>query len=52
MEFLTLGPTSKIDFSCSAAHLKLLQRDLELLRALVEFNTEFLQFSMPRGLYL
>jgi hypothetical protein len=31
MEFLTLEPTSKIDFSCSAAHLKRLQRDLELL---------------------
>jgi hypothetical protein len=31
MEFLTLEPTSKIDFSCSAAHLKWLQRDLELL---------------------
>jgi hypothetical protein len=52
MEFLTLEPTSKIDFSCSPAHLKRLQRDLELLLALVEFNIEFLQFSMPRGLYL
>jgi hypothetical protein len=31
MEFLTLEPTSKIDFSCSATHLKRLQRDLELL---------------------
>jgi hypothetical protein len=31
MEFLTLEPTSKIDFSCSTAHLKRLQRDLELL---------------------
>jgi hypothetical protein len=31
MEFLTLEPTSKIDFSCSTAHLKRLQMDLELL---------------------
>jgi hypothetical protein len=31
MKFLTLEPTSKIDFSCSAAHLKWLQSDLELL---------------------
>jgi hypothetical protein len=31
MEFLTLEPTSKIDFSCSASHLKRHQRDLELL---------------------
>jgi hypothetical protein len=31
MEFLTLEPTSKIDFSCSTAHLKRLQRDVELL---------------------
>jgi hypothetical protein len=52
IEFLTLEPTSKVDFSRSAVHLKRLQRDLELLGALVEFNTEFLQFSMPRGLYL
>jgi hypothetical protein len=52
MESFTLGPTPKIDFRCSAAHLWRLQRDLELLWALVEFNTEFLQFSMPRSLYL
>jgi hypothetical protein len=31
IEFLTLEPTSKIDFSFSAAHLKWLQRDFELL---------------------
>jgi len=31
MEFLTLKPTSKIDFSCSAVHMKRLQRDFELL---------------------
>jgi hypothetical protein len=31
MEFLTLELTSKIDFSCSAAHLKRLQRDPELV---------------------
>jgi len=31
MEFLTLETTSKIDFSCSAANLKRLHRDLELL---------------------
>jgi hypothetical protein len=52
MESFTLGPTPKIDFRCSVAHLWRLQRDLELLWALVEFNTKFLQFSMPRGLYL
>jgi hypothetical protein len=31
MEFLTLESTSKIDFSYNAAHLKRLQRDIELL---------------------
>jgi hypothetical protein len=34
MESFTLGPTPKIDFSCSATHLKRLQRDLELQHAI------------------
>jgi hypothetical protein len=49
MESFTLGPTPKIDFRCSTSHLWQLQRDLELVWALVEFNTEFLQFLMTRA---
>jgi hypothetical protein len=54
MELITLEPTSKIDFDCSTAtaHLKRVSEEISRLRAVMEFNTEFLQFLVPMGLYL
>jgi hypothetical protein len=54
MELLTLEPTSEIDFGCSiaTAHLNRALEEISRLWAVEEFNTEFLQFSVPRGLYL
>jgi len=51
MELFTLEPTSKIDFSCNTvtAHLKRASEEISRLWAVVVFNTEFLQFSMPRS---
>jgi hypothetical protein len=59
MNFFTLGPTPKIDFTLTVEHTPTtarevvdLQFSLNTISKIREFNTEFCTKHMPRGLYL